>query len=301
MLAENISKLANADFITNVLRLQRSAEAKLHTKRMNVTATVKKATKLIVQAAELNLSSEVVKCFVKENENLESSNGIALLMPDAPFLSVVGTEFNTNSTTQLNVTFNYQLSVENLKRLLNSISSTSPKRVVMLNPKCSLLDVNATRFSNTGCQYIPPDQGTNVTCSCNHTTLFAVLLTVRTSEAPSESRYGGIYSFTACIRILCFPNMKQIIMLPRNKRDMHKQHASVYTIRVKQCNTTGVPRNVRVPQMAAGGSAETDRNCLGRNSQPQFHAVEASPLFHSCTGFHEPRKLLWKVPLQYKG
>ena len=44
---------------------------------MNVTATVKKATKLIVQAAELNLSSEVVKCFVKENENLESSNGIA--------------------------------------------------------------------------------------------------------------------------------------------------------------------------------------------------------------------------------
>jgi len=29
------------------------------------------------------------------------------------------------------------------------------------------------------------------------------------------------------------------------------------------------------------GSAETDRNCLGRNSQPQLFAVVAIPLFHS--------------------
>jgi len=184
MVAENISKLTNADFITNVLKLQNTAEAKLHPNRVTVTATVKKATKLIVQATELNLPSEVVKGFVKQNEKLKSSNEMTLLMPDTPFLSVVGTDFYTNSTKQLNVTFSYQVSVENLKRLLNSMSATSRKRIVMLNPKCSFLDFNATRFSNIGCQYIPPDQGTNVTCSCNHTTLFAVLLTVSISEVP---------------------------------------------------------------------------------------------------------------------
>ena len=212
MMAENISKVTNADFITNVLRLQNTAEAKLHPNRVTVTATVKNPTRLIVQATELNLPSEVVKSFVKRNENLESSNEMSLLLPDTPFLNVVGTDFYTNSTKQLNVTFSYQFSFENLKRLMNSISATSQKRIVMLNPKCSFLDFNATRFSNTGCQYIPPDQGTNVTCSCNHTTLFAVLLTVRTSEVPYGVQVWWYVFFTACIKKLCFGTMKQKIM-----------------------------------------------------------------------------------------
>jgi len=42
-----------------------------------------------------------------------------------------------------------------------------------------------------------------------------------------------------------------------------------------QCFSTVVPRNLRVPRVAAIGSAETDRNCLGRNSQPQFYATVA--------------------------
>jgi len=36
------------------------------------------------------------------------------------------------------------------------------------------------------------------------------------------------------------------------------------TIQIQQCFSIGVP------QVAAMGSAETDRNCMGRNSQPQF-------------------------------
>ena len=41
--------------------------------------------------------------------------------------------------------------------------------------------------------------------------------------------------------------------------------------------------------------------CLVWNSQPQFCADVAIPLFHSCIGFHEQRKKLRKVPLQQKG
>jgi len=33
--------------------------------------------------------------------------------------------------------------------------------------------------------------------------------------------------------------------------------------------------SVRVPRVVAGGSAETNRNCLRRHSQPQFGAVAA--------------------------
>ena len=70
---------------------------------------------------------------------------------------------------------------------------------------------------------------------------------------------------------------------------------------VRSCFSTGVPRNLRVPRVAARGSAETDLICLGRNSQPQFYAVVAIPLFHSYIGFHDQRKHLRKVPLQQKG
>jgi len=50
---------------------------------------------------------------------------------------------------------------------------------------------------------------------------------------------------------------------------------------MSQWFSTGVPRNLRVLQVAAKGFAETDRNCLGRNSQPQFYAVVAIPLVRS--------------------
>jgi len=43
-----------------------------------------------------------------------------------------------------------------------------------------------------------------------------------------------------------------------------------------QCFSTEVPRNLRVPREAARGSAETDRDCQGRNSPPQFYAVVAN-------------------------
>ena len=45
--------------------------------------------------------------------------------------------------------------------------------------------------------------------------------------------------------------------------------------RVEQCFSTRVMRNLRVPWVVASDPAETDRNCLGRNSQPQFYAIVA--------------------------
>jgi len=45
--------------------------------------------------------------------------------------------------------------------------------------------------------------------------------------------------------------------------------------RLIQCFSTGVPRNLRVPRVAARGSAETDRNYLGRNLQLRFYGVVA--------------------------
>jgi len=48
-----------------------------------------------------------------------------------------------------------------------------------------------------------------------------------------------------------------------------------------QCFSIGVPRNLKVPRVAARGSAEPDRNWQRRNSQSQFYAVAAIPLFHS--------------------
>ena len=49
---------------------------------------------------------------------------------------------------------------------------------------------------------------------------------------------------------------------------------------VRQCFSTGVPWDLRVPRAAARGFAETDRNYLGQNLQQQFYAFVAIPLFH---------------------
>jgi len=46
-------------------------------------------------------------------------------------------------------------------------------------------------------------------------------------------------------------------------------------ITLGQCFSTAVQWNLGVPRMAARGSADTDRSCLGRNSQPQICAVVA--------------------------
>jgi len=43
---------------------------------------------------------------------------------------------------------------------------------------------------------------------------------------------------------------------------------------VEQYFSTEVPRNLRVPRVAARGSVETDRKCLGQNSQSQFYVIE---------------------------
>jgi len=42
-----------------------------------------------------------------------------------------------------------------------------------------------------------------------------------------------------------------------------------------QCFSTGAQRNLRVLQVAASGSAETERIRLGLNSHPQFYAPVA--------------------------
>jgi len=44
---------------------------------------------------------------------------------------------------------------------------------------------------------------------------------------------------------------------------------------IEQCFSTRVLQNLRIPQVAARGSAETDQNYLERNLQPRLHALAA--------------------------
>ena len=82
---------------------------------------------------------------------------------------------------------------------------------------------------------------------------------------------------------------------------MANSSGDVSTNTVVQCFSTGIPRNPAVPREAAKDSAETDRNCLGRNWQPQFYAVIA---IYTPGSFHRvprARQTFGKVPLQQKG
>ena len=62
-----------------------------------------------------------------------------------------------------------------------------------------------------------------------------------------------------CFWWMCLMSVHVVFMLPLAKT----------FIALRQCFST------RVPWVATRGSAKTDRNCLGRNSQPQFYAVVA--------------------------
>jgi len=65
----------------------------------------------------------------------------------------------------------------------------------------------------------------------------------------------------------------RILLLIKKHRFANLNRVSRERVPVGQYFSTAVPRNLRVPRVAARSSTETDQNCLARNSQPQFYAV----------------------------
>ena len=66
----------------------------------------------------------------------------------------------------------------------------------------------------------------------------------------------------------------------RRLQIMTSQKHHKCSVEVQLKSLSSVPRHLRIPRVAVRGSAETDQICLVRNSQTQFYAVVAIPLFH---------------------
>jgi len=94
-----------------------------------------------------------------------------------------------------------------------------------------------------------------------------------TQQLPKISRHTSTTNFKNTLH--------HLLVVKTPIRTSQKHHTRSVEVKLRQCFSTGVARNLRVPRVAVRGHAETDRICLGRNSQPQFYAVVAMPLFHT--------------------
>ena len=104
--------------------------------------------------------------------------------------------FNRQNLTELSARVSYSITVSNSSSLaqnsfpFNPSTFLSSRRVVNnLQHACNFYSLAQTRFSSQGCSLVrSSDNFSRATCLCNHTTAFAVLLSVNHFTVSTEIR-----------------------------------------------------------------------------------------------------------------
>jgi len=143
----------------------------------------------IMQVFNAKLNSSSLKAFIHKDYVFKESNrrSTTFPMPDTPFLSIFALRPNSMETLSLNISFTYPMSTSLLDEKVQEILDENQLGRVLLTDlqlKCSFLNMNKSIFEQTGCSSERSSHSTNITCHCNHTTMFAVLLTATTVIIP---------------------------------------------------------------------------------------------------------------------
>lgn len=145
-----------------------------------------------VYAALVNLPENAMSLLIPHDKKDIHIHGTKhetmTLFPDAPYISAGSATRSgeANQTNSINFTFQISEYITEEEEEYQSESLFGRSVVTDLEVLCSFVDITKQRFSQVGCQYVPARDSRNVTCSCNHTTMFAVLLTASVIDIPKE-------------------------------------------------------------------------------------------------------------------
>lgn len=148
-----------------------------------------KVKAVTVYAAELALPKKAMSVFLTTHQSSQQSGNlrqVTSFFPGTPFISVAG--LATNNTSPISgVNYTFRINASELHSTATALlSSASSGRTVLtsLQPSCRFLNINESIYSPRGCSHVPSAAKPNLSCQCDHATLFTVLLTATTITVP---------------------------------------------------------------------------------------------------------------------
>ena len=133
----------------------------------------------------------------REDEKLSEISETLLGIPGSSYLSINAFDKVNNKETTANVSYsrNQENDSTAVKQVDNQRSALSERKVVVdADYTCQFFNESDLAFLTTGCSANNQlEDRSQVTCSCNHTTVFAVLLSVSNYTIPSGVRVGIVF------------------------------------------------------------------------------------------------------------
>ncbi|CAK8682923.1 unnamed protein product [Clavelina lepadiformis] len=147
----------------------------------------------VVITAEVYIDSSIMS-YLKddpEQENSWSSHETHYIVPQSiPYLSVSTVEIR--ALNKLNGTVRYQLNSSIAKVIQDQVvpyvyHNQQGKRIYVkdITVSCDFIDERESEFSTFGCKRVDHNKFGPVVCECNHTTVFAILLSVESVAVPA--------------------------------------------------------------------------------------------------------------------
>ena len=142
----------------------------------------------------LILSSENLTSLLPNN--ITQENGIQtlykFLSPNTTFYSVFGFDYDTKQNLNLSVQFNKTFTDSQVvSETVQAITNTNLKEqkttyVQNVSLICVFVDTKNNVFSENGCKSKFSTFSNNITCDCNHATMFTIILSVSLTTVPKS-------------------------------------------------------------------------------------------------------------------
>ena len=168
----------------------------------------------IVDVVSLILSSENLSPLLRNN--ITKDNGIQTLFkflsPNTTLYSVFGFDYDTDQNLNLSVQFNKTLTDSKVvSETIQAIKNTNLKEqkttyIQNVSLECVFVDTKNNMFSSDGCRSKFSSFSNNITCDCNHATMFTIILSVSLTTVPKSVQVRQFVSFN-CFKFytLFFP------------------------------------------------------------------------------------------------
>ncbi|XP_078491329.1 adhesion G-protein coupled receptor D1-like [Ciona intestinalis] len=146
---------------------------------------------VIVTSSQFYIKGDVMRSLTEHKPRNSWSGHRSLEMPTSsiPYLSITAYDATNGSQLNTSVTFvaslpAFDLLETEIEQLIEGNVTKDTIYVTNTEYKCSFIDVTKASFSDIGCVRTMSNISGTVTCSCNHTTVFAILLSVKIIAVP---------------------------------------------------------------------------------------------------------------------
>ena len=148
----------------------------------------------VVDVVSLILSSKNLSSLLRNK--ITQDNGMQTLFefpsPNTTLYSVLGFDYDTEQNLNLSVQFNktftdFQIVSEKIQAIKNNnLKEQKTTYIQNVSLECVFVDTKSNIFSSDGCRSKFSSFSNNITCDCNHATMFTIILSVSLTTVPQS-------------------------------------------------------------------------------------------------------------------